>query len=156
MKGDIKMSKKIKRTISLMMIILTLFLMFSVNVNAQEKNTRNVNYDDQISLCWNNVISTSLNLGFSSTGKINASVRMIGSTGTKYKNGTIKIDRYTGSKWVNVKTWSSQASSSSVFSFSSTTLTALSNTKYRLTIEITAYNGSSSEVISLSKTSTNS
>lgn len=139
-----------------MCVIVSLFTI-SISVSAEDVvNICASNYDDEISLCWDNVNLTSTTLDFTDDGKIEAKIRIHGTTGTKYKNGTIKIQRYTGSSWVNVKTWSNQASSSSLFTFSSTTLTALSNTKYRLSIEITAYNGSSSEVISLSKTSTNS
>lgn len=149
------MSKKINQIMSVVLTTVTVvtILLFSINTNPIVKA---INYDDQIALCWDNVTSSLVNLGFSSTNKIEGSVRIIGKSGTKYKNGTIKIDRYTGSKWVNVKTWSNLSGSSAVYSFSTTTLTASSNTKYRLTVEITAYNGSSSEVISQSKTSTNS
>lgn len=150
------MSKTSKKLISMICVIVSLFTM-SICVSAEDMvDVCASNYDDEISLCWDNVNLTSITLDFTDNGKIEAKIRIYGTTGTKYKNGTIKIQRYTGSSWVNVKTWSNQVGSSSVFSFSSTTLTALSNTKYRLTIEITAYNGSSSEVISLSKTSTNS
>ena len=149
------MSKKINQIMSVVLTTVTVvtILLFSINTNPIVKA---INYDDQIALCWDNVTSSLVNLGFSSTNKIEGSVRIKGKSGTKYKNGTIKIDRYTGSKWVNVKTWSNLSGSSAVYSFSTTTLTASSNTKYRLTVEITAYNGSSSEVISQSKTSTNS
>lgn len=149
------MSKKINQIMSVVLTTVTVvtILLFSINTNPIVKA---INYDDQIALCWNNVTSSLVNLGFSSTNKIEGTVRIIGKSGTKYKNGTIKIERYNGSSWVNVKTWSNLSGSSAVYSFSTTTLTALSNTKYRLTIQITAYNGSSSEVISLSKTSTNS
>lgn len=149
------MSKKINQIMSFALTTVTVvtILLFSINTNPIVKA---INYDDQIALCWDNVTSSLVNLGFSSTNKIEGTVRIIGKSGTKYKNGTIKIDRYTGSKWVNVKTWSNLSGSSAVYSFSTTTLTASSNTKYRLTVEITAYNGSSSEVISQSKTSTNS
>lgn len=152
------MSKTLKKITAVILVLQLLFTMFIFNVSANELiNAKSVNYDDQIAPCWNNVMTTTLVLGFSDDqSKIEAVIRLCGVSGTKYKNGTIKIDRYTGSSWVNVKTWSNQSGSSSVFSFSSTTLTAISNAKYRLTIEITAYNGSSSEVISLSKTSTNS
>lgn len=150
------MSKVLQKSISVVLAILTVFSLLPFNVFAEDSSQENTNYDDQIALCWENVISSTCKLSFTSAGKISAVINVFGKSGTKYKNGTIKIDRYTGSSWVNVQTWSNQSGSSSVFSFSSTTLTALSNTKYRLTIEITAYNGSSSEVISLSKTSTNS
>ncbi len=152
------MSKTLKKITAVILVLQLLFTMFIFNVSANELiNAKSVNYDDQIAPCWNNVMTTTLVLGFSDDqSKIEAVIRLCGVSGTKYKNGTIKIDRYTGSSWVNVKTWSNQSGSSSVFYFTSTTLTALSNVKYRLTIEITAYNGSSSEVISLSKTSTNS
>ncbi len=150
------MSKVTKMLVSLVLTITAIFSAFTVNSFAGDTLMRTINYDDQISLCWENVSSTTCVLSFTDAGKIYANIKIVGKSGTKYKNGTIKIDRYTGSSWVNVKTWSNQSGTSPIFSFSSTTLTALSNTKYRLTIQITAYNGSSSEVISLSKTSTNS
>lgn len=152
------MSKTLKKITAIILVLQLLFTAFTFNTSAKELlNAKSVNYDDQIAPCWNNVMTTTLSLGFSEDqSKIEAVIVLCGTSGTKYKNGTIKIDRYNGSSWVNVKTWTNKAGSSSVFSFSSTTLTALSNVKYRLTIEITAYNGSSSEVISLSKTSTNS
>ncbi len=149
------MFKAMKKTTSIIMSILILSSFLSFGVIATPL-ARNVNYDDQIDLCWENLISSSLSLDFTSSNIIEGSVSLIGKSGTKYKNGTIKIDRYTGTSWVNVKTWSNQSSSTRTFTFMTNTLTALSNTKYRLTIEMTVYNGSSSEVISLSKTSTNS
>mgnify|MGYP003292563279 CR=1 FL=1 len=148
------MSKITKRLLSFVFVMVTMFSVFALDSFAVDRLP--IDYDDQVSPCWNNVNSSTITLGFNDDGKIEAKIRLYGTTGTKYKSGTIKIQRYSGSSWVNVKTWSNQAGSSSVFTFSSTTLTALSNTKYRLSIEITAYNGSSSEVISLSKTSTNS
>lgn len=149
------MLKIIQKTIALVLVLITLFSFMSFGSFASYANPKSVNYDDQISLCWDNVISTTCALSFTSAGKISATITIAGKSGTKYKNGTIKIDRYTGSKWVNVKTWSNLSGSSAVYSFSTTTLTASSNTKYRLTVEITAYNSSSSELISLPKTSTN-
>lgn len=150
------MFKSTQKIISLVLVILTIFTMVNFTVCATEsKQPRNTNYDDQIALCWNNVISSYLNLNFSG-GKIVGSIQLVGSAGTKYKNGTIKIDRYTGSSWVNVKTWSNQSATTKNFNFSTNTLSAVSGAKYRLTIEITAYNGSLTDSISLSKTSTNS
>ena len=149
------MFKAMKKTTSIIMSILILSSCLSIGVVATPV-VCNVNYDDQIDLCWENLISSSLSLDFTSSNIIEGSVSLIGKAGTKYKNGTIKIDRYTGTSWVNVKTWSNRSSSTQTFTFITNTLTALRNTKYRLTIEITVYNGSSSEVISLSKTSTNS
>lgn len=149
------MFKTMKKTTSIIMLILILNSILSFGAAAIPE-MRNVNYDDQIDLCWDNLISSSLSLGFNSSNKIEGSISLIGQSGTKYKNGTIKIDRYTGTSWVNVKTWSNQSSATRTFTFTTNTLTALSNTKYRLTIEITAYNGSTSEVLNFSKTSTNS
>lgn len=150
------MFKILQKTTALVLVIITMFSFMSLGTFASYANSKSVNYDDQISLCWDNVISTTCALSFTNAGKISATITIAGKSGTKYKNGTIKIQRYSGSSWVNVKTWSNQTGSTAVFSFSNATLTALSNTKYRLTIQITAYNGSSSEVINLSKTSTNS
>ncbi len=149
------MFKAMKKITSIIMSILILSSILSFGAVATPE-MHNVNYDDQIDLCWDNLISSSLSLGFNSSNKIEGSISLIGQSGTKYKNGTIKIDRYTGTSWVNVKTWSNQSSTTRTFTFTTNTLTALSNTKYRLTIEITAYNGSTSEVLSFSKTSTNS
>lgn len=150
------MLKSTQKIISLVLVIFTIFTMVNFTVCATEsEQSRNANYDDQIALCWNNVISSYLNLNFSG-GKIVGSIQLVGSAGTKYKNGTIKIDRYTGSSWVNVKTWSNQSATTKNFNFSTNTLSAVSGAKYRLTIEITAYNGSLTDSISLSKTSTNS
>lgn len=150
------MLKSTQKIISIVLVIFSIFTMVNFTVCATEsKQSRNANYDDQIALCWNNVISSYLNLNFSG-GKIVGSIQLVGSAGTKYKNGTIKIDRYTGSSWVNVKTWSNQSATTKNFNFSTNTLSAVSGAKYRLTIEITAYNGSLTDSISLSKTSTNS
>lgn len=150
------MSKITQKVMSVVFVIITMFSVFTIDSFAINPLQRDMNYDDQISLCWNNVNSSTITLGFTDDEKIEAKIHLYGTTGTKYKNGTIKIQRYTGTSWMTVKTWSNQAGSSSVFSFSNTTLTALRNAKYKLSIEITAYNGSSSEVITLSKTSTNS
>lgn len=148
------MSETVKKIVSVVLVFSTLFVMFAFEAGATFVK-RETNYDDEISLCWNNVIDSYANLSFSN-GKIVGTIRLYGNVGTKYKNGTIKIDRYTGSSWVNVKTWSNQSATTKNFNFSTNTLSAVSGAKYRLTIEITAYNGSSFELISLSKTSTNS
>lgn len=146
-----------KRMISFAVSVLLLFSACSLSSSALEKvGICSANYNDEISPCWDNVNSSTLTLGFTDSGKIEGSVSIFGTIGTKYKNGTIKIDRYYGSKWNNVKTWSNLSSASKNFFFSTNTLTAISGAKYRLTVKITAYNGSSSEVINLSKTSTNS
>lgn len=150
------MSKKIKKVISFAMALLVLFSTIIISSNAIGTEIVGYsNYDDQISLCWNNVVSSTVTLGFTDEGKIEGVIRIFGSVGTKYKDGTIKIDRYTGSSWVNVKTWSNQSATTKNFNFTTNTLSAVSGVKYRLTIEITAYNGSLTDSISLSKTSTN-
>ena len=90
-----------------------------------------------------------------STGtKANITIRIDGKSGVKFKNGTLKLYKYVNSSWTTVKTWSNLSSSTSIFMFNDNSVTIQSGSLYKAKLTITAYNSSTNEPITLSKTST--
>jgi len=108
---------------------------------------------EEISPLWENVSTATLNIDFSNK-KIGANITIRALKGTKYKNGTVTISKYSGSKYVPIKKWTGLSSSNSFFLFSNSELSAISGVKYKLSISITAYTSSKSEVINTSKVAT--
>ncbi len=145
-----------KRFISLLVAVLIAFSITVLPVGAViEKNQAQLQSADTgtISPLWVNVGSLNLSLTFSDK-KIYAKVILTAITGTKYKNGTVTLSKYSGGKYVPVKTWTGLSSSRTTFLFSNSDLTAVSGVKYKLSIKITAYTSSKSEVITGKKVAT--
>lgn len=147
-------SKKFLSFIMTVLIALSMMIVQVGAVNAEEsqEQIQNVN-SGTVSPLWDNVTTPSLTLTFSNK-KIYAKVNMTGIKGTKYKDGTVTISKYSGGKYVPVKKWTGLSSSSILFSFSNSELSATSGVKYKLSITVTAYTSSKSEVISLNKVAT--
>ena len=150
------MSYKItsKKFLSFIMAVLIALSMMVVQVGAvsaeeSQEQIQNANAGT-VSPLWQNVNTPKIALTFSNK-KIYAKVRLYGIEGAKYKNGTVTVSKYSGGKYVPVKKWTGLSSTSALFSFSNSELSATSGVKYKLSITITAYTSSKSEVISLSK-----
>ena len=94
-------------------------------------------------------------IGLSSRlGKAVITVSIGGNTGTKFKNGTIKLYKYVNGAWTTQKTWSNLSSSTNTFIFNNNSLTIQSGTIYKVKLTITAYNSSTTEPLTLSTTKT--
>ncbi len=147
-------SKKFLSFIIAVLIALSV-MSFPVGAVNEEENQVQVQNSNSgtVSPLWQNVNSSKLTLTFSNK-KICAKVNMFGINGTKYKNGTVTISKYSGGKYVPVKKWTNLSSTSVLFIFSNNQLSATSGVKYKLSISITAYTSSKSEVINLSKVAT--
>ena len=147
----------IKKLLSLIMAVLIVLSMLVIQVGAireeeSHEQIKSIN-SSTASPLWDNVNTSNLALTFSNK-KIYAKINMTGIKGTKYKNGTVIISKYNGSKYVPVKKWTGLSSTTNVFLFSNSELSAVSGVKYKLSITITAYTSSKSEVISLNKIAT--
>lgn len=155
------MSKKhinINRKIfSLFLAILTALMIFILPVGAVEEETipEPVESSDFsiIAPYWDNVKTPHLTLTFSNK-KIVAKITLSGIAGTKYKNGTVTVSKYSGGKYVPVKTWTGLSSTRASFVFSNSELSAVSGVKYKLSIKITAYTSSKSEVVTANQVAT--
>lgn len=106
-----------------------------------------------VSPLWLNINDPKLTLTFLNN-KIYARVNMTGVAGTKYKDGTVTISKYSGGKYVPIKKWTGLSSASTVFYFSNSELSATSGVKYKLSITITAYTSTKSEIVKTSKVAT--
>lgn len=150
------MSYKItsKKFLSFLMALLIALSMMVINVGAvsaekpQEK-IQNTN-SSVVSPLWNNARLQKSELGFAN-GKIYTKIILSGIAGTKYRNGTVTISKYNGERYVPVKKWTGLSSTSKIFLFINSELSAISGVKYKLSITITAYTSSKSEVIKTSK-----
>ncbi|MCM1269874.1 MAG: hypothetical protein NC122_00250 [Faecalibacterium sp.] len=153
------MSYKItsKKVLSFIMAVLIALSMLFVQVGAvdadeTQEEIQNVNIGT-VSPQWDNVRSSYLKLDLSKK-TISLRVNVQSANSAKYKNGTVTISKYSGGKYVTVKKWTGLSSSSSIFLFSNSELSATSGVKYKLSVSITAYTSSKSEVVSLSKVAT--
>lgn len=153
------MSYKItsKKVLSFIMAVLIALSMLFVQVGAvdadeTQEEIQNVNIGT-VSPQWDNVGSSNLKLDLSKK-TISLRVNLQSANSAKYKNGTVTISKYSGGKYVTVKKWTGLSSSSSIFLFSNNELSATSGVKYKLSVSITAYTSSKSEVVSLSKVAT--
>ena len=146
-----------KKFLSLIMVFLIVLSMsvFQVGAISAEKSQKQIQVanSDTVSPLWQNVNTPKITLTFSDN-KIYASIRLYGIDGAKYKDGTVKILKYSDGKYVTVKKWTGLSSTSKTFKFINSDLTATSGVKYKLSITITAYTSSKSEVISLNKVAT--
>ncbi len=151
--SDRNINRRILSLVSLCFIVSILtFHVAAANVTDSQTQFQSTNLD-VISPLWNNVSKSNLNLTFSNK-KIYAKITLNGIKGTKYKNGTVTVSKYSGGKYVPIKTWTKLSSSNLLFLFSNSDLTATSGVKYKLSIKITAYTSTNSEEISLSKVAT--
>lgn len=159
-KEDIFMSykHKSKKILSFIMAVLIALSVAIIQVGAvankeePPKQIPNANAGT-ISPLWENANTPSLALSFSNK-KIGLSVRITGKSGTKFKNGTVTVSKYSGGKYVPIKTWTGLSSAGMIFSFSNSELSATSGVKYKLEITITAYTAAKSEVITVNKVAT--
>ncbi len=147
-------SKKFLSFIMAVLIALSMMIIQVEAVNAEEyqEQIQNANLGT-VSPLWTNVGNAYLKLDFNKK-IISLRVMLQSANAAKYKNGTVTISKYSGGKYVPVKKWTGLSSSSSIFLFSNSELSATSGVKYKLSISITAYTSSKSEVISTSKVAT--
>lgn len=147
-------SKKLFSILLAALTALSVFL-FPVAAVEEEKIPDPVESSgfSSIEPCWENVSKQSLSLTFSGK-KIVAKIIFSGVVGTKYKNGTVTVSKYSGGKYVPVKSWTGLSASSALFTFSNSELSAVSGVKYKLSIKITAYTSSKSEVVTTNKVAT--
>ena len=146
-----------KRVLSLLISILIALSAFVLPIGAveAEDNIGLIQSSDSgiVSPQWINVNAPSMSLYFSG-GKIYAQVLITGISGTKYKNGTVTLSKFSGGKEVPLEKWTGLSSSRTTFLFSNSDHTAVSGVKYKIAIKITAYTSKNSEVINISKTAT--
>lgn len=153
------MSKKLinKKILSLFLAVLTAFSVFLLPTGAveAEKNREPIQNSDFaiVSPIWENISKDNLVINFSNN-KIYAKITLSGKSGVKYKDGTVLISKYSGGKYVPVKKWTGLSSARTNFVFSNSELSAVSGVKYKLSIKITAYTSSKSEVVTANKVAT--
>ncbi len=146
-----------KKLFSILLAALTALSVFLFPVAAVEEEkipdpVENSGFSS-IEPCWDNVKTPQLTLNFSNN-KIYAKITLSGNSGVKYKYGTVLISKYSGGKYVPVKKWTGLSSARTNFVFSNSELTAVSGVKYKLSIKITAYTSSKSEVVTANKVAT--
>ena len=146
-----------KKLFSILLAALTALSVFLFPVAAVEEEkipdpVENSGFSS-IEPCWDNVTRHNLSLTFSGK-KINSKIVLNGKAGTKYKNGTVTVSKYSGGKYVPVKSWTGLSASRTLFTFSNSELSAVSGVKYKLSIKITAYTSSKSEVVTANKVAT--
>lgn len=148
---------KSKKCQSFIIVLVITFLIVNIDVGAFNAERRLIQTPDKkseiVSPLWDNVNTSTLSLDFSDD-KINIYVRLLGIVGTKYKNGTVTIYKHIGGEYVRVKSWTGISSANKKFVFSNSELDATSGVKYKLSIKITAYTSSNSEVVKANKVST--
>ena len=138
----------LKRVLGLCLVLLLLVtsnltITFALETQGLEDSEIVSGYE---TIRWNDI-------GLSKTnGKADISVLLQGSSGVKFKNGTLKLYKLEKSTWTTINTWSNLSSSSNSFSFSNNSVAVQSGTKYKIKIAITAYTGNKSEKIVLDMT----
>lgn len=145
---------KIKKVLSFASALLIMLSTIAVNsqvVKATDVNEKieNINFDT-VSPLYQYSDYPVLYLNFSNK-KIVLKINISGKPGTKFKDGTITLSKYSNGKYVTVKKWTGLSSSNSMFTFSNNDISAVSNVKYKLELSITAYNSSNSEKMKSNK-----
>lgn len=138
----------LKRVLGLCLVLLLLVTsnlttVFALETQEPEEPGIVLEYE---TIRWNDI-------GLSkSNGKADISVLLQGSSGVKFKSGTLKLYKLDNSTWTTIKTWSNLISSSSSFNFSDNSVSVQSGAQYKVKISITAYTSSTSENIVLQTT----
>lgn len=138
----------LKRVLGLCLVLLLLVTsnlttVFALETQEPEEPGIVLEYE---TIRWNDI-------GLSkSNGKADISVLLQGSSGVKFKSGTLKLYKLDNSTWTTIKTWSNLSSSSSSFNFSDNSVSVQSGAQYKVKISITAYTSSTSENIVLQTT----
>lgn len=128
--------ERMKRLVSVSLsLILCLFLLQGPAYAISLK-------DDMNMPMWVDSRSSKVNLTINQ-GKVVASARLIGKSGTTKVSATMSLQKKSGSSWTTVKTWSSSNSGSSL-SFSRSASVSKGNT-YRLHVKITTVTNGRSE-----------
>ena len=107
---------------------------------------------NQVQPRWLNLASAVMKLGVSSS-PIKVGFTLSGNTGTTYSNGTLVLEKISGSHTGVIHTWSNLSSNSYVYYMNDEVYTTLTAGQYRITLTITATNNGVSEVIELTKVS---
>lgn len=135
----------LKRVLGLCLVLLLLVTsnlttVFALETQEPEEPGIFLEYE---TIRWNDI-------GLSkSNGKADISVLLQGSSGVKFKSGTLKLYKLDNSTWTTIKTWSNLSSSSSSFNFSDNSVSVQSGAQYKVKISITAYTSATSENIVL-------
>ena len=101
---------------------------------------------------WINVSGITLVLDVSKS-PIYVSFSIGGYLGTTFSNGTLVLEKISGSHTGVIKTWTGLSCSSPAYIFDDDVYTTLTAGQYRMTLTITATNNGASEVIEVSKVS---
>lgn len=143
------MSKKV--TIISLVILMT-FLSLGQPIYSIDTINPNQQIVHAIQPRWINVNGASLILDVSEN-PITVGFDFGGYTGTTYSNGTLVLEKISGSHTGVIKTWTNLSSNSSLYSFDDEVETILTAGQYRVTLTITATRNGVSEEIELSKVS---
>ena len=114
------------------------------------ESVTNIN-DNGIDLQWKDADSFAIVLDCSDS-KAYIHTTIVSASGTTYKNGTVTLEKISGSNCGVKKTWNNLSGSSSIFSFHDESF-SLSSGTYKLTVTIDTVRNGSSETITGSKTS---
>lgn len=136
------MKKRTFRILSLVMTVLMVTLAYAAPVSAALPEE-----DDMIMPLYNNVDEVYTYIDYTS-GKLNATLRITGLSGTTYSEGTVKIQRKYGLIYIAIEEWTGISYSSSTYTFNDSSITPASGEKYRIKYEIKATRNGSTEKIS--------
>ena len=149
------MSEIKRKSLLIFLSIMLLAAMFIQPLQALEElscteTAANPN-NSGIDLQWQNAESFTITLDCSdSTAYIHATIVSV--KGTTYKNGTVTLEKISGSNCGVKKTWNNLSGTSRIFSFHDESV-SLSSGTYKLTVTIDTVRNGSSETITASKTS---
>jgi len=144
------MFKKTNKFLSAVLVVIfvaTLMTNSAFAMNNNETATTNSGIQPR----WANVLTTTLFLDLEGS-LIDVGVTMAGPTGTIYTNGTLVLEKISGSNCGVVETWEDLSASTPYFRFDDTSEDPTSGT-YRLTITIDTERNGVFETITFSKES---
>ena len=141
-----------KKVIIISLVLLMSFLLIGQPVYSIGTSNLDQQYVFTIQPRWINTNGASLILDISKS-PITAGFDIGGYTGTTYSNGTLVLEKISGSNTGVIRTWTGLSSNLSLYEFEGYADATLTAGQYRLTLTITATRNGVSEVIELSKTS---
>ncbi len=143
------MFKYSKNFLALTLTVTLLVSILSMPLNAVSIGSVTQSSEYEIEPLWDNANAVRLTVDLSNS-KIKLSITASGYAGTQFKNGTVTLEKISGSGCGTIKTWNNLSSNSNIFTFSDSSVSRTSGT-YRLKISITAVRNGNEERITAQK-----
>ncbi|MBR6682279.1 MAG: hypothetical protein IKL40_04780 [Clostridia bacterium] len=144
------MFKKTNKILSAVLVVLFIASLMTNSAFAMNNN-KPATTNSGIQPRWANVVSATIILDVTQP-TIYVGTNMGGPAGTTYRNGTVVLEKISGSNCGVVEIWEDLSSNLPLFQFNDTSVAPTSGT-YRLTITIDAIRNGVSETIEISKES---